>query len=109
VQRFDRAAVRRALRQRSALASLVLSYGARGRQRAVFPVRSQQCGQLPDAAQLPALDRALRAAEPADTRLELWVLPADRSGRAMWRAALAIAARGTGARSRQARDPVRSA
>ena len=80
VRRVDRAAVLRALGQRSAAAGLVRAHRSPGREGPVFPLCREQCRKLPRADRLSGRGRAVRAAQRPDLALDRRLLCPDRAG-----------------------------
>ena len=104
---LDRAAVLRAVRQRSAAAGVVRAHRPSGRRRPVFPLRGEQRRQLPRAHLLSVRDRAVHPARRPDAHVVGRLLHADRADRRMRRAAHALAQ--CAARHRRAAAPRRCA
>ncbi len=90
VRGLDRAAVLRALRQRSAAAGLVRAHRSSGGERPVLPLCRQQYRQLPRAALLSVADRAVHPARRPDQAVVARLLRADRADRRLRRAAVAL-------------------
>ena len=87
VRGLDRAAVLRAVRQRSAAAGVVRAHRPSGRRRPVFPLRGEQRRQLPRADLLSVRDRAVHPARRPDAHVVGRLLRADRADRRLRRAA----------------------
>ena len=80
VHGIDRAAVLRAVGERSAAAGLVRAHRPQGREGSLFSLRCKQCRKLPCADRLSGRRRAVRAAQRSDLALDRRLLCSDCDG-----------------------------